>query len=59
MISTLFWILMGSYALGAGYTFAEQRSLGMVTFRLALVRVAIWPVYWLTGRPRGTRLPMD
>lgn len=33
--------------------------LGMVTFRLALLRSLLWPVWITTGRPRGEPLPMD
>lgn len=33
--------------------------LGMVTFRLALLRSLLWPVWIVTGRPRGEPLPMD
>lgn len=30
-----------------------------VMFPLAVIRSAIWPVYLLTGWPRGEPLPMD
>lgn len=33
--------------------------LGMVTFRLALLRSLLWPVWITTGWPRGEPLPMD
>lgn len=33
--------------------------LQMVTFELALVRSAVWPIYLTTGRPYGTPLRMD
>ncbi len=33
--------------------------LQMVTLPLALIRAAVWPVWWLTGWPHGAPLPMD
>ena len=33
--------------------------LGMVTFGLALLRSLVWPVWIVTGWPRGEPLPMD
>lgn len=30
-----------------------------VTLGLALMRSAVWPVWIMTGRPQGQRLPMD
>lgn len=33
--------------------------LGMVTFGLALLRSLLWPIWIVTGWPRGEPLPMD
>jgi hypothetical protein len=33
--------------------------LQMVTPGLALLRAAVWPVFWATGWPHGAPLPMD
>ena len=33
--------------------------LQMVTPGLAFARAAMWPIFWATGWPHGTPLPMD
>lgn len=33
--------------------------LGMVTFGLALLRSLVWPIWIVTGWPRGEPFPMD
>ena len=33
--------------------------LQMVTLELAAWRAAVWPIFWATGWPHGTSMPMD
>ena len=57
-----FWV----WAVGSIYVFGfamvlifHMALLHMVTFPLALARAAAWPIFWATGWPHGTPLPMD
>jgi hypothetical protein len=52
--------LAGMYGLGAALVFtAHIVWLPMVTPALALVRALVWPIFWATGWPHGSPLPMD
>lgn len=55
----LIWILVAVYALGFLVTFSVNLLLLPVTIGLALLRAAVWPYYWWTGRPEGRPMPMD
>lgn len=53
------WWLLAIYLAGFVATFTFNACLGPITPGLSLLRGAAWPIYWVTGRPRGTPLPMD
>lgn len=57
------WILVGMlviYAIGFVFVFTFHAFyLQMVTFELALLRSAVWPIWMATGWPRGVPLTMD
>ena len=54
------WVLIGVYWLGFLVVFVGHLMfLQMVTPELALLRAAVWPIFWATGWPAGTPLPMD
>lgn len=56
----LFLTLLTIYILGFMGTFLfHVFLLQMVTFELALLRSFVWPIFFLTGWPRGTPMPMD
>ena len=48
------------YFVGLGITFHFQTVMSPnATLALMGLRCALWPVYWATGWPRGTPMPMD
>ena len=47
------------YLLGFSLFFVVEVGSGPVTPALAFVRALVWPVYWTTGWPHGTRARMD
>lgn len=56
------WIVVAvsAYALIAVAVFVMHiMFLQMVTPGLAFTRSAVWPYFWVTGRPRGVPMPMD
>ena len=53
------WTLIGIYVAGFALFFWVNLMIGPVTRGLALLRAAVWPIFWLTGWPHGTQLPMD
>jgi hypothetical protein len=54
------WTLLGVYVAGFVVTTAFHLVfLQMVMPSLALLRAAVWPIFWATGWPNGTPLPMD
>jgi hypothetical protein len=54
------WTLIGVYVLGFVVTFVGHALyLQMVTLPLALLRAAVWPIFWATGWPGGEPLTMD
>jgi hypothetical protein len=54
------WTIFGVYMIGAVVVFCfHVASLQMVTPGLALLRAAVWPIFWATGWPHGSPLPMD
>jgi hypothetical protein len=54
------WLLIVIYGVGAIGTFAFHGMMSqMVTPALAALRAIMWPVFLITGRPYGDRLPMD
>ena len=54
------WTLLGIWFAGFILT-AIFNAIGSpnVTLPLALLRAAVWPIFWATGWPHGTPLPMD
>lgn len=46
------WIFI-AYVVGAVVQLIWQAGLRVVTIKLAMIRVVLWPWYVLTGRPRG------
>lgn len=60
-MTALGWVLSGVGIYVAGFLFTAWLNLGIgpVTPGLALLRGAVWPLWWATGRPEGQRLPMD
>lgn len=57
-MKTIFIVVFVIYLLGGAGVFWMHTQMP-VTFGLALVRSAVWPIWIATGRPRGSRLPMD
>lgn len=54
------WTLIGTYVAGFVVVLAFHLNfLQMVTPPLALLRAAVWPIYWATGWPHGSPVPMD
>jgi len=54
------WTIFGIYMIGVVVVFCLHIAfLQMVTPGLALLRAAVWPIFWATGWPHGTPLPMD
>jgi hypothetical protein len=53
------WTLIGVYVVGFAFFFWIELMVGPVTPGLALFRAAVWPIFWATGWPRGTPMPMD
>jgi len=54
------WTIFGIYMIGVVVVFCFHVAfLQMVTPNLALMRAAIWPIFWATGWPHGSPLPMD
>ena len=54
------WTIFGVYVAGFVATlFLHLIYLQMVTLGLAMLRAAVWPIFWATGWPHGTPLPMD
>lgn len=54
------WDIIAVYVAGfVVVLFGNLIFLPMVTPSLALLRAAVWPIFWLTGWPAGTPLPMD
>jgi hypothetical protein len=54
------WTLIGIYVMGFLVTFLGHLAyLQMVTPPLAFIRALVWPVFFATGWPGGTPLPMD
>lgn len=53
------WTLIGVYVVGFAFFLFVELASGPVTPALALVRAAVWPIYWVTGWPHGTPLRMD
>lgn len=51
-------VLAAIYLLGAGGIFWMHTQMP-VTFGLALLRSAVWPIWIATGWPNGSPLPMD
>lgn len=47
------WTATGVYAVGFVGTYVSNIMIGPVMPSLALVRAAVFPLYWLTGRPHG------
>lgn len=51
---------MGIYVVGFVVVFVfHLMFLQMVTPSLALLRAAVWPIFWATGWPHGTPISMD
>lgn len=60
MRTTILATLCAIYATGFVAVFAFHIVfLQMVTPGLALARAAAWPIFWATGWPHGTPMPMD
>ena len=58
-MSTVAWIIFYVWLVGFVLTLlGHLMFLPMITPDLAFVRALVWPVYWVTGWPRGTPLPM-
>lgn len=56
----LFRALLGTYLTGFVVFFVFHiLFLQMITPGLALMRAAVWPIFWVTGWPHGAPLPMD
>jgi hypothetical protein len=54
------WTIFGVYVAGFVVILAlHLMFLQMVTPGLALLRAAVWPVFWATGWPHGSPPPMD
>lgn len=53
------WTFGVVYVLGFAFVLWIGISMGPVTFELALLRAAVWPLYLLFGIPAGRHLPMD
>jgi len=54
------WAIIGSYIAGFLAVFIFHITfLQMVTPSLALLRSLVWPIFWATGWPHGSPLPMD
>jgi hypothetical protein len=54
------WAIIGIYVVGFVLVFVGHiLFLQMVTPGLAFWRAVFWPIFWLTGWPHGTPLPMD
>lgn len=50
------WCLYGAgiaYCLGALMVLAYNLTVGPITLGLAALRALVWPIWILTGRPRG------
>ncbi len=54
----LWLIIIAIYGLGFFGTVWVLLQLP-VTPGLAFLRATVWPIFWLTGWPRGEQLPMD
>jgi hypothetical protein len=60
MFRIMIYGAIGIYATGFVLFFGMHLIfLQMVTPELALLRSLAWPVFWATGWPHGTPLPMD
>lgn len=54
------WLLIAIYGIGFAVTVHYHSVLAPnATATLVLARCLIWPVFWATGWPHGTPLPMD
>lgn len=54
------WGLLAIYVCGFFLTlYFHVLLLPMVTPALALLRSAVWPIFWATGWPHGFTMPMD
>lgn len=54
------WTSIAIYVAGFLVTFVGHLVfLQMVTPSLALMRAIVWPIFWVTGWPHGTPMPMD
>jgi hypothetical protein len=54
------WTLIGVYVVGfIAFLVFHLMMLQMVTPGLALLRSAVWPIFWATGWPHGVPLTMD
>lgn len=54
------WTIFGIHMIGVVVVLCFHVAfLQMVTPSLALMRAAVWPIFWATGWPHGTPLPMD
>lgn len=53
------WSVGTVYLFGFIFVLLLNLNIGPVTPALAFVRAVVWPVWMLTGRPAGERLPMD
>lgn len=52
-------IAAGIYVLGFLLFFFMELTVGPVTPGLALLRAAVWPIFWATGWPHGSPTIMD
>ncbi len=53
------WTLIGIYVVGFVLTLWFNLAIGPLTLGLCLLRAAMWPIFWATGWPHGSPLPMD